>query len=102
MTLTKAVLAERLSDQLGLTKREANDIVARFFEEIEVALETGDDVKLSAFGLFKLREKPPRRGRNPTTGEEVPVCARRVVTFHASPKLRTAIDTAIEERRRQT
>ena len=91
MTVTKATLAMTLFEQLGLNKREANDMVDRFFEEIAAALEAGDCVKLSGFGNFTLREKPPRPGRNPKTGQQIPILARRVVTFHPSSKLRALI-----------
>ncbi len=94
MTLTKAELADLLFEQLGLNKREAKDMVERFFEEIRIALEAGDSVKLSGFGNFQLREKPQRPGRNPKTGEEIPITARRVVTFHASQKLKAMVEAA--------
>jgi integration host factor subunit alpha len=92
MTLTKAELADLLFEQLGLNKREAKDMVECFFEEIRRALESGDSVKLSSFGNFQLRSKPQRPGRNPKTGEEIPITARRVVTFHASQKLKAMVD----------
>ena len=92
MTLTKAELADLLFEQLGLNKREAKDMVERFFEEIRTALEAGDSVKLSGFGNFQLREKPQRPGRNPKTGEKIPITARRVVTFHASQKLKAMVE----------
>jgi integration host factor subunit alpha len=76
MTITKATLATTLFEQLGLNKREANDMVDRFFEEVAAALEAGDFVKLSGFGNFTLREKPPRPGRNPKTGQPIPISAR--------------------------
>lgn len=91
-TLTKAELAEMLFDQVGLNKREAKDMVETFFQEIRDALERGESVKLSGFGNFQLRDKPQRPGRNPKTGEEIPISARRVVTFHASQKLKTQIE----------
>jgi len=94
MTLTKAELADMLFEKVGLNKREAKDMVESFFEEIRVALETGDTVKLSGFGNFQLRDKPQRPGRNPKTGEEMPITARRVVTFHASQKLKTQVEDA--------
>jgi len=78
MTLTKADMAELLFDQVGLNKREAKDMVEAFFEEIRAALEAGDTVKLSGFGNFELRKKSERPGRNPKTGEEIPITARRV------------------------
>ena len=94
MTVTKAALAITLFEQLGLNKREASDLVERFFEEIAAALEAGDFVKLSGFGNFTLREKPPRPGRNPKTGQQIPILARRVVTFHPSLKLRALVKRA--------
>jgi integration host factor subunit alpha len=94
MTLTKAELADLLFEKVGLNKREAKDMVEAFFEEIRVALETGDSVKLSGFGNFQLRDKPQRPGRNPKTGEEIPITARRVVTFHASQKLKVLVEQA--------
>src|SRR6201997_4909180 len=94
MTLTKAELADLLFEQLGLNKREAKDMVEAFFEVIRDALESGDSVKLSGFGNFQLRDKPQRPGRNPKTGEEIPITARRVVTFHASQKLKALVEQA--------
>ena len=94
MTVTKATLATTLFEQIGLNRREANDLVERFFEEIAAALEAGDFVKLSGFGNFMLREKPPRPGRNPKTGQQIPILARRVVTFHPSSKLRALVKPA--------
>ena len=91
-TLTKAELAEMLFEQVGLNKREAKDMVETFFDEISAALVRGESVKLSGFGNFLLRDKPQRPGRNPKTGEEIPISARRVVTFHASQKLKAQID----------
>ncbi len=91
-TLTKAELAELLFEQVGLNKREAKDMVETFFDEIRGALERGESVKLSGFGNFQLRDKPQRPGRNPKTGEEIPISARRVVTFHASQKLKALIE----------
>ncbi|WP_186301570.1 integration host factor subunit alpha [Denitromonas halophila] len=92
MTLTKAELADLLFEQVGLNKRESKDMVEGFFEEIRTALERGDCVKLSGFGNFQLRDKPQRPGRNPKTGEEIPITARRVVTFHASQKLKSSVE----------
>jgi integration host factor subunit alpha len=94
MTLTKAELADMLFEKVGLNKREAKDMVEAFFEEIRVALESGESVKLSGFGNFQLRDKPQRPGRNPKTGEEIPITARRVVTFHASQKLKALVEQA--------
>jgi len=93
-TLTKAELANLLFEKVGLNKREAKEMVESFFEEVRNALEQGDSVKLSGFGNFQLREKPQRPGRNPKTGEEMPITARRVVTFHASQKLKAMVEEA--------
>ena len=95
-TLTKAELAEMLFDRVGFNKREAKDIVDTFFEEIRDALARGEPVKLSGFGNFQVRHKPPRPGRNPKTGETIPIAARRVVTFHASQKLKGAVEHPVE------
>src|SRR3979409_289884 len=92
MTLTKAELADMLFEKVGLNKREAKDMVETFFEEIRQALEHGESVKLSGFGNFNLRDKKQRPGRNPKTGEEIPITARRVVTFHAGHKLRSKVE----------
>jgi integration host factor subunit alpha len=92
MAVTKADLAETLFQQLGLNKREAKEFVELFFEKVREALENGDTVKLSGFGNFGLRMKNPRPGRNPKTGEEIPISARRVVTFRASQKLKERVE----------
>ncbi len=92
MALTKAELAEHLFDELGLNKREAKDIVEMFFEEIRAKLEQGEQVKLSGFGNFDLRQKNERPGRNPKTGEEIPITARRVVTFRPGQKLKSRVE----------
>ena len=92
MALTKAELAERLFEELGLNKREAKEIVEMFFEEIRGALERGQQVKLSGFWNFDLRDKKQRPGRNPKTGEEIPITARRVVTFRPGQKLKAKVE----------
>ena len=92
MALTKADMAERLYEELGLNKREAKELVEMFFEEVRTALETGDQVKLSGFGNFDLRNKNERPGRNPKTGEEIPITARRVVTFRPGQKLKARVE----------
>jgi integration host factor subunit alpha len=92
MALTKADMAERLFEELGLNKREAKEMVELFFEEIRQALERGQQVKLSGFGNFDLREKKQRPGRNPKTGEEIPISARRVVTFRPGQKLKARVE----------
>ncbi len=91
MTLTKAELAQSIVDGIGLNNREAKGMVEAFFEEISSSLEGGEEVKLHGFGNFLLLDKPQRPGRNPKTGEEIPICARRVVAFHASPLLKNAV-----------
>ena len=91
--LTKADLAEMLFDDLGLNKREAKEIVEIFYAEISQALENDDQVKISGFGNFELRDKSSRPGRNPKTGEEIPISARRVVTFKPGQKLKSRVET---------
>jgi integration host factor subunit alpha len=91
--LTKADLAEMLFEELGLNKREAREIVEMFYVEISEALEENDNVKISGFGNFELKDKKSRPGRNPKTGEEVDISARRVVTFKPGQKLRARVDT---------
>ena len=93
MALTKAELAEALFDELGLNKREAKEFVDLFFEKIREQLEAGEEVKLSGFGNFELRTKNQRPGRNPKTGEEIPILARRVVTFRPGQKLRLRVES---------
>ncbi|MSR15957.1 MAG: integration host factor subunit alpha [Gammaproteobacteria bacterium] len=92
MALTKAEMAERLFEDLGLNKREAKELVEAFFEEIRASLELGQQVKLSGFGNFDLRNKNQRPGRNPKTGEEIPISARRVVTFRPGQKLKARVE----------
>ena len=86
--LTKAQLAELLFEQIGLNKRESKDMIDAFFDLITASLVDGTDVKISGFGNFQIRTKAPRPGRNPRTGEVIPIEARNVVTFHASQKLK--------------
>jgi integration host factor subunit alpha len=92
MALTKANMAENLFEELGLNKREAKELVEVFFEEVRLALEDGEEVKLSGFGNFILRDKSQRPGRNPKTGEEIPITARRVVTFRPGQKLKSRVE----------
>lgn len=92
MALTKADMAEKLFEELGLNKREAKEMVEMFFEEVRFALEESEQVKLSGFGNFDLRDKNERPGRNPKTGEEIPISARRVVTFRPGQKLKARIE----------
>jgi integration host factor subunit alpha len=92
MALTKAEMAERLFENVGLNKREAKEFVDAFFEVVREALEKGGQVKLSGFGNFDLRKKNQRPGRNPKTGEEIPISARRVVTFRPGQKLKVRVE----------
>jgi integration host factor subunit alpha len=95
MSLTKAEIADRLFDEVGLNKREAKEFVDSFFEAIKNALEQSENVKLSGFGNFQLRDKNQRPGRNPKTGEEIPISARRVVTFRPGQKLRARVEAYV-------
>ena len=101
MALTKADMAEHLFEELGLNKREAKDMVEMFFEEIRMSLENGRQVKLSGFGNFDLREKKQRPGRNPKTGEEIPISARRVVTFRPGQKLKARVEAYAGSKQQQ-
>ena len=92
MALTKADMVESLFNELGLNKREGRELVDLFFQELVVPLAAGEQVKISKFGNFYLRDKNERPGRNPQTGEDIPIPARRVVTFGLGPKLRARVD----------
>ena len=96
MSLTKADIADRLFNEVGLNKREAKEFVDAYFEIVRQALENGENVKLSGFGNFQLRDKNQRPGRNPKTGEEIPISARRVVTFRPGQKLRARVEAYVE------
>ena len=91
--LTKAEMAEKLFEELGLNKREGKEVVELFFEEVRASLESNEQVKLSGFGNFDLRDKSLRPGRNPKTGEEIPITARRVVTFRPGQKLKARVES---------
>ena len=92
MALTKAEVAEHLFEKVGLSKRDAKEMVEVFFEEIRETLESGEQVKLSGFGNFDLRQKSERPGRNPKTGEDIPISARKVVTFRPGQKLKSRVE----------
>jgi integration host factor subunit alpha len=92
MAGTKADFAERLFEEIGLNKREAKEMIELFFEEIKGYLERGEQVKISGFGKFELRDKSSRPGRNPKTGEEIPISERRVVTFRSGQKLKARVE----------
>ena len=96
MALTKADLTEGLFEQLGFNKRESKEFVDSFFEEVRSTLEEGDYVKLSGFGNFELRDKNERPGRNPKTGEEIPITARRVVSFKPGQKMRARVESSVD------
>ena len=91
-TITKIDIIEYLSDKSQLSKHDTKNVVENFLEEIRSSLESGHDVKLSGFGNFELRDKSSRPGRNPKTGDVVPVSARRVVTFKPGQKLRARVE----------
>ncbi len=94
MALTKADIAEHLFNELGISKRDAKELVETFFEDIRLALENGEQIKISGFGNFELRTKNERPGRNPKTGEDIPITARRVVTFRPGQKLKARVEHA--------
>lgn len=94
--LTKSEMADKLFEELGLNKREAKELVEQFFEEIRICLENNEQVKLSGFGNFDLRDKRQRPGRNPKTGEAIPISARRVVTFRPGQKLKAKVEQVSE------
>ena len=93
MTLTKSKIVEDLNNEIGLNKREAKELVDSLFDNIKNKLEKGEEVKLSGFGNFQLKNKSPRPGRNPRTGEDVEITARKVVTFKSGHKLKEAVKT---------
>ncbi len=92
MTITKNSLVNLLHDEVGLNKREAREFIETFFEAIKLELESGNDVKISGFGNFNLRDKAARPGRNPKTGQDVTISERRVVTFKSGLKLRSKLE----------
>jgi integration host factor subunit alpha len=97
MALTKAEVAEHLFEKVGLSKRDAKEMVEIFFEDIRETLESGEQVKLSGFGNFDLRVKSERPGRNPKTGEDIPISARKVVTFRPGQKLKSRVEDGNSE-----
>lgn len=92
MALTKIELIQAIVDGIGLNNCEAKEMAEAFFAEISACLESGEEVKLSGFGAFNLRDKPARPGRNPKTGESAIIAARRVVTFHPSATLKDLVE----------
>ena len=99
MALTKADIAQSLFDELGLNKREARELVDTCFEEMRQALESGHEINISGFGNFELRNKTERPGRNPKTGKEIPISARRVVTFKPGQKLKSRVEAYVGTRK---
>ena len=97
MTLTKADIVENLNNEIGLNKREAKELVDMLFNDIKNLLSEGHEVKLSGFGNFQLRDKSSRPGRNPRTGEDVEISARRVVTFKSGQKLKESVKALTNE-----
>ena len=97
MALTKFNIVESLNDEIGLNKREAKELVDSFFDNIKKLLSQGHEVKLSGFGNFQLKDKSSRPGRNPRTGEDVEITARRVVTFKSGQRLKESVKTLTNE-----
>ena len=97
MTLTKSDIVEDLNNEIGLNKREAKELVDLLFDDIKNLLSEGHEVKLSGFGNFQLRDKSPSPGRNPRTGEDVEISARRVVTFKSGQKLKESVKALTNE-----
>lgn len=95
--LTKADIAENLVEEIGLSKKDSKDLVESFFDSIRETLIQGEQVKLSGFGNFEVREKSQRPGRNPKTGEEIPITARTVVTFRPGQKLKSKVENYMQE-----
>lgn len=97
-TLTRADLAEAVVKRIGLPRNESADLVELVLNEISASLEKGEQVKLSSFGSFGVREKKQRVGRNPKTGEEVPITPRRVLVFRPSAIMKNRIDARMKEK----
>jgi integration host factor subunit alpha len=92
MTITKATIVNAIQDQLGFPRNKSFDLVETLLEIMKKSLESGDDVMVSGFGKFSVKEKKVRKGRNPATGEALMLDARRVVTFHCSGKLKEKVN----------
>ena len=92
MTLTKDTMVEMIRDKIGFPIKEAKDILEMVLEELKLKLEEGQDVKISGFGKWNVKEKRSRPGRNPHTGARIEITARKVVTFHPSDKLRSVVN----------
>ena len=96
-TVTRAHLAETIYAQVGLSRNESADLLETVLERVSTALEAGESVKISGFGTFSVRQKGRRIGRNPKTGEEVPILPRRVLVFRASNVLKSLINGTADE-----
>jgi integration host factor subunit alpha len=98
MSLTKSTFTQQLHHEMGLNKRDARELVELFFEDMKQALAQGEPIRLSGFGTFDLRDKGHRQGRNPKTGENVPITARRVVKFKAGKTLKQKVGHTLDQR----
>jgi integration host factor subunit alpha len=96
-TLTRAHLTEALHDEVGLTRQDCSDLVERTLDLVTEAMERGESVKLSGFGVFEVRSKRERMGRNPKTGAPATIDSRRVIGFRASQVIKARIDSALAE-----
>jgi integration host factor subunit alpha len=94
--VTKADIIESVYEKVGFSKKEAAEVVEMVFDTIKETLERGEKIKISGFGNFIVREKKSRVGRNPQTGEEIEISARRVLTFRPSQVLKTALNNSID------
>lgn len=93
--MTKAEIIEKIFSRIGFSKKESAEIVELVFDTIKTTLESGEKIKISGFGNFVVRDKKPRVGRNPQTGEEIEISARRVITFRPSQVLKAALNSAV-------
>lgn len=94
--MTKAEIVEKVSEKVGTTKKESADLVEAVFNILKSTLESGEEVKVSGFGKFEVKQKKDRTGRNPQTGEAITITARRILTFKPSSLLRAAVNTGID------
>jgi len=90
--MTKADLVEEIFERIGLSKKEAQEIIEILFDTMKQTFVEGESVKLSGFGTFNVRQKKARRGRNPKTGDDLEITPRRVITFRASNQLKSALE----------
>ena len=90
--MTKADIVEKIYDKVGFSKKESAELVEVVFDIIKSTLEKGDKIKIAGFGNFVVKEKSDRRGRNPQTGEEITISARKILTFKPSQVLKTTLN----------